>query len=80
MKIAKLKRLAITYEFNNQKLLSILAIQKTELQIFGCVERIKLNMDLYRRSQQRLMLEEYCRTYGGVYVEQPEPEAPLVVN
>lgn len=76
MKLAQLKKLAITYSYNNQKMVKILTLQKTEQQIFGCVERMKLNMDLFRKSQQRIMLEEYCRTYGGMYIP-PDPQ-PIV--
>ena len=50
MELAKIKRFAITYAYNNKKLSKIIAIQKTEQQIFGCVKRIELNMDLYRKS------------------------------
>jgi hypothetical protein len=72
MKLAILKKEAITYSFNNAKLMKIIALQKTEQQIFGCVERIKVNVDMFRKSQQRMMLEEYCRSYGGMYIA-PDP-------
>jgi len=50
MQLAKLKKLAITYSYNNQKLSKILAIQKTKEQIWGTVERIKVNMVCFKRS------------------------------
>lgn len=76
MKLSELKKWAITYDYNNQKLTKILLIQKTEQQIFGTVERLKLNAELWRKSQQRAMLEEYCHKFGGVYIP-PNPVPPV---
>jgi hypothetical protein len=50
MKLAELKRMAITYAYNNAKMTKILAQQKTEQSIFKCVDRIKINMDMFRKS------------------------------
>jgi len=50
MKLSELKKWAITYDYNNQKLTKILLIQKTEQQIFGTVERLRLNAELWRKS------------------------------
>lgn len=76
MKLSELKKWAITYDYNNQKLTKILLIQKTEQQIFGTVERLRLNAELWRKSQQRAMLEEYCHKFGGMYIP-PNPTPPL---
>lgn len=66
MKLAELKKLAITYSYNNAKLSKILAIQRTQEQIWGTVERIKVNMVCFKRSLQRQMLEEYQETYEDI--------------
>jgi hypothetical protein len=47
-------------------------MQKTEWQILECVRRIRLNAELFRKSQQRIMLEEYVRNYGGLYIAPEE--------
>ena len=77
MKLSELKKWAITYDYNNQKLTKILLIQKTGQQIFGTVERLRLNAELWRKSQQRAMLEEYCLKYGGMYIP-PNPIPPPI--
>jgi hypothetical protein len=66
MKLAELKKFAITYSYNNAKLSKILAIQRTQEQIWGTVERIKVNMVCFKRSLQRQMLEEYQETYEDI--------------
>jgi hypothetical protein len=61
-----MKKFAITFSYNNQKLSKILAIQKTQEQIWGTVERIKVNMVCFKRSLQRGMLEEYQERYEDI--------------
>ena len=64
--LANQKKMVITQNFNNLKLMKILAIQKTQQQIIGTVERIKLNIFLWRKAQQRSLVEEYMYQFGQV--------------
>jgi len=61
MKLANYKRDAITFAFNNEKMLKILAIQKTQQQILATVQRLKVNVFLWRMNQKRQLMEEFAR-------------------
>ena len=47
MKMAEVKKWTITYAYNNEKMMKILAVQKTQEQIWGTVERIKVNVKTF---------------------------------
>lgn len=79
MTVADIKQKINDYDFNNEKLRKIVAIQKTQHQILQTVERIKLNVFLWRKSQQRAMLHEWYEA-ARVIGDKQDIKAPLLYN